>query len=84
MDSQADTRTTPHGRMLIVRRLAEGQWVIAVAVAMGVTAKTVRRWRDRFDAEGAQGLRRDAAAVPPRTTFAYRFATMSRGCGCAT
>jgi transposase InsO family protein len=43
--------------MLIVQRLAEGQSVVAVAAAMGVTAKTVRKWRDRFAAEGSPGLR---------------------------
>lgn len=28
----------------------------AVAQALGVTPKTVRKWRDRFAAEGARGL----------------------------
>ena len=57
MDSHENARTTPRGRMLIVQRLAEGQSVVAVAAAMGVTAKTVRKWRDRFAAEGSPGLR---------------------------
>jgi len=75
MDSHENARTTPRGRMLIVRRLAEGQTVIAVAAAMGVTARTVRKWRDRFAAEGLPGLRDRSARplcsptrLPPETT----------------
>jgi transposase-like protein len=52
MDSHENARTTPHGRMLIVQRLAAGQPVGAVAAALGLSAKTVRKWRDRFAAEG--------------------------------
>lgn len=75
MDSHENARTTPHGRMLIVQRLAEGQSAIAVAAAMGLTAKTVRKWRDRFAAEGLPGLRDRSARplhsprrLPPETT----------------
>jgi transposase InsO family protein len=57
MDSHENARTTPRGRMLIVRRLSVGQSVAAVASAMGLTPKTVRKWRDRFAAEGEAGLR---------------------------
>ena len=63
MDSHENARTTPHGRMLIVERFAEGRSVGHVAAAAGVTAKTVRKWRDRFAAEGAAGLR-DRSARP--------------------
>ena len=56
-DSHENARTTPHGRTLIVQRLAEGQSVGAVAAAMGLSTKTVRKWRDRFAAEGLPGLR---------------------------
>lgn len=38
MDSDGIARTTPHGRRLILRRLAQGQSVITVAASMGVTA----------------------------------------------
>jgi len=75
MDSHENARTTPHGRMLMVRRLSAGQSVAAVAAAMGVTAKTVRKWRDRFAAEGEAGLRDRSARplqcpsrLPPQTT----------------
>lgn len=56
MDVHQNARTTPHSRMLIVERLNEGWTVPAVAAAMGVDPKTVRKWRDRFAAEGAAGL----------------------------
>jgi len=66
MNRHENARTTPHGRMLIVQRLSEGQSVTAVAAAMGVTVKTVRKWRDRFAVEGVQGLR-DRSARPLRS-----------------
>ncbi len=56
MDVHQNARTTPHSRMLIVERLAEGWTVASVAAAMGIDPKTVRKWRDRFAAEGAAGL----------------------------
>ena len=56
MDTHNNARTTCHGRMLIVQRLASGWSVAAVAHAQGVTPKTVRKWRDRHTAEGHTGL----------------------------
>jgi transposase InsO family protein len=56
MDIHQNARTTRHGRLLMVRRLAEGWSVAAVAAAMGVDARTVRKWRDRHAAEGELGL----------------------------
>ena len=56
MDIHQNARTTVHSRILIVRRLDCGWSVAATATALGVTAKTVRKWRDRYAAEGAAGL----------------------------
>jgi transposase InsO family protein len=42
--------------MLMVERLSRGWSIAAVAAAQGVTARTVRKWRDRHAAEGATGL----------------------------
>ena len=56
MDVHKNARTLPHSRLLIVERLTKGWSVSAVAVAAGVTAKTVRKWRDRHAAEGVTGL----------------------------
>lgn len=75
MDSHENARTTPRGRLLIVERLGAGWSVMEVAAAAGVTPKTVRKWRDRFAAEGAAGLRDRSARplqcptrLPPTTT----------------
>jgi transposase InsO family protein len=57
MDSHENARTTLRGRMLMVERLAAGWSVAEVAAAAGVCPATVRKWRDRFAAEGREGLR---------------------------
>jgi transposase InsO family protein len=56
MDIHKNARTTPHSRMLIIERLNSGWTVPEVALALGVTGKTVRKWRDRCAAAGAAGL----------------------------
>ena len=66
MDAHENARTTPHSRMLIVERLAAGWTVAAVAAAIGTTPRTVRKWRDRFAAEGEAGLR-DRSSRPHRS-----------------
>ena len=65
-NAHGNARTTPHGRMLIVERLRSGWSVTEVAAAMGVTARTVRTWRDRFANEGEAGLR-DRSSRPQRS-----------------
>ncbi len=66
MDAHENARTTPHSRMLIVARLAMGRSVAAVAASLGVTPRTVRKWRDRHAAEGQAGLR-DRSSRPHRS-----------------
>jgi transposase InsO family protein len=56
MDIHDNARSTRHGRSLMVERLAQGWSIAAVARSQGVCAKTVRKWRDRFAAEGEAGL----------------------------
>ena len=56
MDIHDNARTTRHSRMLMVQRVTAGWSIAAVALAQGVTAKTVRKWCDRFAAEGEAGL----------------------------
>lgn len=56
MDIHKNARTTGHSRMLIIERLNSGWSVPAVANALGITGKTVRKWRDRFAVEGVEGL----------------------------
>jgi transposase len=51
--------TLPHGQIMrakIILQLAEGMTPTAVAAAQRTTAKTVHRWRNRFVAEGIDGL----------------------------
>jgi transposase-like protein len=66
MDVHENARTTRHSRMLMVQRLASGGTPAAVAQALGVTARTVRKWRDRFAAAGAAGLA-DRSSRPHRS-----------------
>jgi transposase-like protein len=56
MDVHQNARTTWHGRLLMIHRLAEGWSVASVAAAAGITPKTVAKWRDRHADEGAAGL----------------------------
>jgi transposase InsO family protein len=66
MDIHKNARTTPHSRMLMVQRLANGWTAEAVAAAQGVTVRTVRKWRDRFAAAGEDGLA-DRSSRPLRS-----------------
>jgi transposase InsO family protein len=66
MDIHQNARLTPHSRAEVVRRvLVEGQNRSAVAEAFGVCARTVRKWIDRFRAQGEAGLR-DRSSRPHR------------------
>ena len=65
MDVHKNARSTPHGRRLMIRRLAEGWTIAAVAAAAGVDPKTVRKWRDRHRALGDAGLA-DRSSRPQR------------------
>ena len=56
MDIHENARTTPRSRMLMIERLEAGWTVAAVAAAIAVDPKTVRKWRDRYRAEGEAGL----------------------------
>ena len=66
MDVHQNARTTPHGRRLMIERLAEGWSVARLAAAAGVTAKTVGKWRDRHALEGEVGLL-DRSSRPHRS-----------------
>ena len=57
MDVHKNAPLTPCGREAMVRRVVEdGQTPQAVSEAVGVCPRTVRKWVDRFQAEGAAGL----------------------------
>jgi len=65
MDVHENARLTPAGREVMARRVLAGERAKAVAAAMGVCEKTVRKWVKRFRAAGAAGLR-DRSSRPHR------------------
>ena len=70
MNIHQNAKLTPQSRAEIVRRvLDEGQSPAAVAAAVGVCARTVRKWVARYQTEGADGLR-DRSSRPHRIRWA--------------
>jgi len=66
MDIHKNARLTPRSRAELVRRvLIERQTPKAAATAFGVCVKTVRKWVERFLAEGEAGLM-DRSSRPHR------------------
>ena len=65
MDVHKNARLTPRGRGEMVRRVLRGDLPSAVATAFATTAKTVRKWVDRYQAEGPAGLE-DRSSRPER------------------
>jgi transposase InsO family protein len=66
MDVHKNARLTPAGREIMVRRVVEGgQRPEAVSAALGVCPGTVRKWVERFRAEGLAGLQ-DRSSRPNR------------------
>jgi transposase InsO family protein len=52
-----NARLTPHGRLLLCKRVEAGGWkLIAAAEAAGVSRQTAGKWLARWRAEGAAGL----------------------------
>lgn len=54
--SHANARLTVRGRLLIVERSHAGWKQAHIAAAMGVSRRCVKRWLDRYRAEGEAGL----------------------------
>jgi transposase InsO family protein len=66
MNVHQNARLTPHSRADLVQRVLElDQPIGLVASAFGICAKTVRKWVDRFQAEGLAGLL-DRSSRPSR------------------
>lgn len=60
--------TLPHGQIMrakIILQLSEGMSPTGVAAAQRTSAKTVHRWRNRFEAEGIDGLLERARSGRP-------------------
>jgi transposase InsO family protein len=78
MDIHKNARLTPHSRAELVRRVLEDrQTPMAVATAFGVCCKTVRKWVERFQLEGAEGLQ-DRSSRPHRLRQATPRAVVER------
>jgi transposase len=53
--SHRSARLTVHGRLLIVQRHRAGMPKAHIASAMGISRGCVKKWIDRYDAEGEAG-----------------------------
>lgn len=69
MNVHENARLTPRGRAACVQRVVEGEPVEAVAAAISVSTRTVRKWVARYRAEGAAGLQ-DRSSRPHRSARA--------------
>jgi len=57
MNIHKNARTTPQSRALLVHRVLREHWpVSAVAIAFGISQRTVYKWLARYRAEGRAGL----------------------------
>src|SRR5215831_3658973 len=65
MNVHKNARLTPRGRERIVLQVESGQTPEAVAQAVGVCPRTVRKWVDRYSREGLAGLH-DRSSRPHR------------------
>jgi transposase len=84
MNIHKNARTTPQSRALLVHRVVREGWpVSAVAVAFGISERTVYKWLRRYRAEGLSGLG-DRSSVARRCPHALAPAWLARfGC-CVT
>jgi transposase len=63
-------RLTPFGRLLLVTRIIEEGWSVAVAAeSMGISRATAHKWLRRFREEGLAGLE-DRSSRPHRSPHA--------------
>ena len=65
MNVHKNARLTPRGREWIVELAASGQTPKAIAQAVGVCPRTVRKWLKRYESEGLAGLQ-DRSSRPRR------------------
>jgi len=57
MNIHQNARLTPRGRELLIARLERGEHVCDVACALGISVRTVYKWRKRHHEHGLAGLR---------------------------
>ena len=70
MNMHKNARTTPHSRVLMIKRVREDGWPVkTTAVAAGVSVRTVYKWLARYRNEGLSGLV-DRSSTPRRRPHA--------------
>ena len=70
-----------HVRASIILQLADGGTVASVAEDLDVSVKTVKKWRARFRAAGAEGLHDDArSGRPPIFSVSQRYEVIALAC----
>lgn len=79
MKLHANARLTVHARLLLVERLQAGESAAAVAAALGVSERTVYKWRDRHRKQGKEGLR-DRSSRPKRCARVHSRCAVRRVC----
>ena len=77
MDIHKNARLTPLGRERMVNMVLSGQTPQAVSEAVGVCPRTVRKWVERYDAEGLVGLQ-DRSSRPHQLRQPTPQATVDR------
>ena len=77
MDMHKNARLTPLGRERMVRLVLSGQTPQAVSAAVGVCPRTVKKWVERYRAEGLAGLQ-DRSSRPDRLRQPTPQATIDR------
>jgi len=66
MNIHKNARLTPKGREILIARLARGERPVDIACAMGVSVRTVYKWRKRHRDHGLPGLL-DRSSRPARS-----------------
>jgi transposase InsO family protein len=77
MDIHKNARLTPLGRERMVNMVLDGQTPKAVSEAVGVCPRTVRKWVERYQAEGLAGLQ-DRSSRPQHLRQPTPQATIDR------
>ena len=77
MDIHKNARLTPRGREHMINMVLSGQTTKAVSEAVGVCPRTVRKWVERFEAEGLAGLQ-DRSSRPDHLRQPTPQATIER------
>ena len=64
MNAHKNARTTPRSRALLVHRVLHEHWpVSAVAIAFGISERTVYKWLARYRTQGVAGLQDRSSAA---------------------